>query len=174
MQVNNNSSASQGRDPQLEPVWAVTDRLLGLRGSPPGSLASLKEEEIRMLIARARPVLLSQPMLLELEAPIKICGDIHGQYTDLLRLFEYGGFPPEANYLFLGDYVDRGKFCIEVMTIILALKGKYPKAVHLLRGNHEGRVMTTTFNFKTECNLRLKKVKQNIDQGYTSSSLTSS
>lgn len=89
-------------------------RLLEVRGCRPGKTVQMSENEIRALCHKSREIFLSQPILLELEAPLKICGDIHGQYNDLLRLFEYGGFPPEANYLFLGDYVDRGKQSLEV------------------------------------------------------------
>jgi serine/threonine-protein phosphatase PP1 catalytic subunit len=87
----------------------IISRLLEVRGSRPGKSVQLAEGEIRTLCLKSREIFLSQPILLELEAPLKICGDVHGQYYDLLRLFEYGGFPPESNYLFLGDYVDRGK-----------------------------------------------------------------
>lgn len=67
------------------------------------------ESEIKAVVGASRTIFLSQPMLLELEAPIKIVGDIHGQFSDLIKIFQNGGFPPEANYLFLGDYVDRGQ-----------------------------------------------------------------
>ena len=85
----------------------------------------------------ARAVFLEQPMLLELNAPINICGDTHGQYHALLRLFEMGGFPPASNYVFLGDYVDRAKQSIETIGLLLCFKIKYPKPFFLLRGNHE-------------------------------------
>ena len=91
-----------------------------MRGSRPGKPVHLEEYEIKYLCLTARDIFINQPILLELEAPIKICGDIHGQYYDLLRLFEYGGFPPEANYLFLGDYVDRGKQSLETICLLLA------------------------------------------------------
>ncbi|KAF7270543.1 hypothetical protein GWI33_016499 [Rhynchophorus ferrugineus] len=90
-----------------------------LRGCRPGKSVHMTEAEVRGLCLKSREIFLQQPILLELEAPLKICGDIHGQYTDLLRLFEYGGFPPEANYLFLGDYVDRDCFnCLPIAAII--------------------------------------------------------
>ena len=90
-------------------VDSVLKRLLEAREFLPGVKIQLTEAEIRGLCLKSREIFLSQPILLELEAPLKICGDIHGQYYDLLRLFEYQGFPPDVNYLFLGNYVDFGK-----------------------------------------------------------------
>ncbi|PKI32151.1 hypothetical protein CRG98_047469, partial [Punica granatum] len=99
----------------------VIKRLLEVRGRP-GKQVQLSESEIRQLCLVSKDIFMRQPSLLELEAPIKICGDVHGQYSDLLRLFEYNGLPPQTNYLFLGDYVDRGKQSLETICLLLAYK----------------------------------------------------
>ena len=148
------SSLEKAEESSLDSIISMTQRLLSLRGSPPGTLASLSESEIKLICQKVRPILLSQPMLLELEAPLKICGDIHGQYTDLLRLFEYGGFPPEANYLFLGDYVDRGKQSLETICLLLCYKIQYPQNFFLLRGNHESAGINRIYGFYDECKRR--------------------
>lgn len=116
----------------------MIQRLLdvGYTGKVSKSLC-LKNAEIVAICLAAREVFLSQPTLIELSPPVKIVGDVHGQYSDLIRLFEMCGFPPAANYLFLGDYVDRGKQSLETILLLLCYKIKYPENFFLLRGNHE-------------------------------------
>ncbi|KAG4983734.1 hypothetical protein AAZX31_10G176400 [Glycine max] len=139
----------------------IINRLLQVRGRP-GKQVQLSEAEIKQLCLVSRDIFMRQPNLLELEAPIKICGDIHGQYSDLLRLFEYGGLPPRYNYLFLGDYVDRGKQSLETICLLLSYKIKYPNNFFLLRGNHECASINRIYGFYDECkrryNVRLWKV----------------
>ena len=116
---------------------------------------ALKVPEIMAICQAAREVFLSQPTLIELSPPVKIVGDTHGQYQDLLRLFEMCGFPPAANYLFLGDYVDRGKQSLETILLLLCYKIKYPENFFLLRGNHECANVTRVYGFYDECKRRL-------------------
>ncbi|XP_062109321.1 serine/threonine-protein phosphatase PP1 isozyme 3-like [Humulus lupulus] len=131
----------------------IINRLLEVRANP-GKQVQLSETEIKQLCFVSRDIFLRQPILLELEAPVKICGDIHGQYSDLLRLFEYGGLPPRSNYLFLGDYVDRGKQSLETICLLLAYKIKYPENFFLLRGNHECASINRIYGFYDECKRR--------------------
>ena len=114
----------------------------------------MAEAEIKFLITKTKKILLSQPIFLELESPITVCGDIHGQYPDLLKLFEIGGFPPEKNYIFMGDYVDRGKQSIECICLLLCYKIKYDENFFILRGNHESGAINRIYGFFDECKRR--------------------
>ena len=134
-------------------IGSVIDQLLSVRGSP-GKQVQLLEPVIRQLCLRSREIFLAQPNLLELSAPINILGDIHGQYDDLIRHFEKCGYPPDANYLFLGDYVDRGKRSLETICLVLAYKIRYPNNFFLLRGNHECDRLNRIYGFYDECKRR--------------------
>ncbi|KAE9366865.1 serine/threonine-protein phosphatase-like protein PP-Z [Stipitochalara longipes BDJ] len=114
----------------------------------------LRNAEINSICSRVREIFLEQPPLIELEAPVKIVGDIHGQYSDLIRMFEMCGFPPSSNFLFLGDYVDRGKHSLETILLLMCYKIKYPENFFLLRGNHECANVTRVYGFYDECKRR--------------------
>eukprot|EP00760_Papus_ankaliazontas_P035303 PhM_4_TR7738/c0_g1_i1/m.37853/K06269/PPP1C; serine/threonine-protein phosphatase PP1 catalytic subunit len=157
-------------------------------GGRTGRPIHLREQDIRAIVLKSREVFLSQPALLEVRSPIKVCGDVHGQYYDLLRLFDATKTsPPSAlsssssksesllcddhddgayankgnqnlnnnnNYLFLGDYVDRGKNSIETICLILVYKVLFPESFFVLRGNHESASINRIYGFYDDCKRR--------------------
>ena len=121
----------------MEKIDLIIEKILKLRNEVPGTISELTRDELELLCTMVLPIYRDQPIVLELKAPMTIVGDIHGQLHDLIRIFDLAKYPPETNYLFLGDYVDRGKHSIETICLLFAYKIKYPDRFYMLRGNHE-------------------------------------
>ncbi|KAJ7761024.1 Metallo-dependent phosphatase-like protein [Mycena metata] len=110
----------------------------------------LHETVLREICAKTKEVLMRESNVVHVSAPITVVGDIHGQFYDLIEIFRIGGYAPHTNYLFLGDYVDRGLFSAETISLLVCLKLRYPHRVQLIRGNHESRAVTQNYGFYTE------------------------
>ncbi|KAI1718638.1 calcineurin-like phosphoesterase domain-containing protein [Ditylenchus destructor] len=111
---------------------------------------SISERDQAKVLHDCKDILMSQPMCVELEPPLCICGDIHGQFSDLMRIFNKTKFPNETNYLFLGDYVDRGRMNLETILYLVCCKVKYPQTFFILRGNHETSIVNRIYGFYEE------------------------
>jgi len=111
----------------------------------------LKESDVKSLCQKAREILVDESNVQRVDAPVTICGDIHGQFYDLKELFKVGDDCPDTNYLFMGDFVDRGFYSVETFLILLALKVRFPDRITLIRGNHESRQITQVYGFYDEC-----------------------
>jgi diadenosine tetraphosphatase ApaH/serine/threonine PP2A family protein phosphatase len=111
----------------------------------------ITEQEVVMLCDVCRELFLEEGNVEQVHAPATLCGDIHGQFYDLLELFEKGGDVPSTNYVFMGDFVDRGYHSVETLLLLLALKARWPDRITLIRGNHESRQITQVYGFYDEC-----------------------
>jgi diadenosine tetraphosphatase ApaH/serine/threonine PP2A family protein phosphatase len=111
----------------------------------------LTEPALKKLCDRVKELLLEESNVQPVNTPVTVCGDIHGQFYDLLQLFKTGGEIPETSYIFMGDFVDRGYHSLETFTYLLILKARYPDKITLLRGNHESRQITQVYGFYDEC-----------------------
>lgn len=117
----------------------------------------LCESSVLNIIKSSADLLKKENILIRLDGTFVVVGDIHGNVDDLIHIFEEEGYPPKRNYIFLGDYVDRGQFSLEVMVLLLAMKLRFPQNIFLLRGNHETQTCTRVYGFRDDCVYRLNK-----------------
>ena len=118
----------------------------------------LSERQIKQLCEKAKEILVEESNVQPVQAPVNVCGDIHGQFFDLLELFKQGGEIPNKNYIFIGDFVDRGYNSVETFQLLLCFKVKYPHLITLLRGNHESRLITQVYGFYEEINQKFGNI----------------
>ncbi|KAK1831339.1 Serine/threonine-specific protein phosphatase [Podospora conica] len=130
-------------DRALTTVYSAIAQLRACRPIP--------EAQVREICHKARELLVEEGNVVTVTAPVTICGDIHGQFHDLMELFRVGGDVPDTNYLFMGDFVDRGFYSLESFLLLLCLKVRYPDRMTLIRGNHESRQITMVYGFYDEC-----------------------
>ena len=111
----------------------------------------LSETDVKKLCDMAVEVLQFEENVQPVQVPVTICGDVHGQFHDLMELFKIGGPCPDTNYLFMGDYVDRGYYSVETVSYLVCMKVRFPNRITILRGNHESRQITQVYGFYDEC-----------------------
>lgn len=111
----------------------------------------LDSNVIRILCDKVKEILIEESNVLHISSPVTVVGDVHGQFYDVLEIWKIGGSLPSTNYLFLGDFVDRGHHSVETMSLLMCLKLRYPKRMTLIRGNHESRQISLTYGFYEEC-----------------------
>jgi serine/threonine-protein phosphatase 2A catalytic subunit len=116
-----------------------------MRDAQIGQLAECKvltEDEVVELSSKCKELLQQEANVTHVRAPVVVVGDTHGQFHDLMEIFKITGPTPNTNYLFLGDYVDRGYYSVETVCMVIALKVRYPARIVMIRGNHESRQIT--------------------------------
>lgn len=138
-------------------VYSVTKSIQSIYQHMEKNIEMLKKgliidkHAIKSLTVTAIDILAMEDQVLMIDPPVSICGDIHGQFYDLIELFKAGGDVPETKYLFLGDLVDRGFYSVETLLLLLSLKVKYPSRIYLIRGNYESWELTLKYGFYQEC-----------------------
>ena len=129
----------------------IIKKLVQSEKLPYNTTVKIPLTDIQLIYEQSLKVIKEEPILLSLEAPVIVCGDLYGRFYDLLAYFRECGLPPDTKYLFLGNYIDDGANSIETISLLLALKARYPNNIWLLRGSHESLIINRNFNFFIDC-----------------------